>query len=476
MIDAGRIGEAVDLLREMLNKGLGADSIVYNNLIKGFLDLEDFDKANEFFDELKERCLVYDGVVNATFMEWFFNKGRGKEAMESYRSLLDRQFKMTPPTCNVLLEVLLRHGKKKEAWELFDSMLDNHTPPNFQAVNSETFNIMVNECFKEGKFTEAVETFRKVGTKMGSRPFAMDVAGYNNIVVRFAEHGMTSEAEKFFAELQSKSLSPDVTGYRTLIDAYLKEQRIEDALQMFDRMVDANLRVIPLYANRWFTELVENNKAVECSQVLTRMGERDPKPDIATYEIVIKGLCAVGAFDVTVDMVGQIVRYNVGVTQSLREFLLEVFTKEGRREEMERVLDERRQGYWQQPRSQPSAPPRPGQIPRPTGPPGSQPLRGPSGFTGLTGSIGHSGPAVSAGHAASSGPVGYKPGPGGYSSGPTGYTPGPVGYTQSAGPSGYTPGPSGYTQFAGPSGYSQSGGPEGYRPGPGGYTDRKSVV
>lgn len=34
LIDVGRIGEAVDLLMEMLNKGLGADSIVYNNLIK----------------------------------------------------------------------------------------------------------------------------------------------------------------------------------------------------------------------------------------------------------------------------------------------------------------------------------------------------------------------------------------------------------------------------------------------------------
>ncbi|XP_057516107.1 pentatricopeptide repeat-containing protein At1g10270-like [Amaranthus tricolor] len=287
LIDLGRIGEAVDLRREMLNKGLGADSLVYNNLIKGFLDLDDFNKANEFFDELKERCHVYDGVINATFMEWFFNKERGKEAMESYRELLDRQFKMIPATCNVLLEVLIRYGKKKEAWELFDSVLDNHTPPNFQAVNSDTFNIMVNECFAEGKYEEAVSTFRKVGTKMGSRQFSMDVAGYNNIIVRFAEHGMIEKVEEFFTELKSKSLSPDVTGYRTLIDAYLKDQRIDDAVQMFNLMVNANLRVIPAYANRWFTELIQNNKAIECSQILTKMGEKEPKPDPYTYEIVI---------------------------------------------------------------------------------------------------------------------------------------------------------------------------------------------
>lgn len=395
LIDVGRIGEAVDLLREMLNKGLGADSLVYNNLIKGFLDLDDFDKATEFFDELKERCLVYDGVVNATFMEWFFDKGRGKEAMESYRSLLDLQFKMTPATCNVLLEVLLRYGKKKEAWELFDSMLDNHTPPNTQAVNSDTFNIMVNECFKEGKFEEAVSAFKKVGTKMTSRQFAMDVAGYNNIIVRFAEHGMIQKAEEFFAELKSKSLSPDVTGYRTLIDAYLKEQRIDDALRMFDLMVDANLRVITANANRWFTELIQNNKALECSQILTKMGERDPKPDPSTYEIVIKGLCGVGAFDMCVNMVDQVMRYGVGVTPSLREFLLDVFEKEGRRDEIERLLDERRQGYWQQSHSQPlgyARPAGPGQIRQPVGPSTSRPPTGFSGPPGPTGSSGLGGP------------------------------------------------------------------------------------
>ncbi|KAB2608259.1 pentatricopeptide repeat-containing protein [Pyrus ussuriensis x Pyrus communis] len=216
LVNAGRISEGVDLLREMLNKGHGADSLVYNNLIKGFLHLENLEKAVEIFYELKERCLVYDGVVNSTLMDWFFNRGKEKEAMESYKSLLDRQFRMAPATCNVLLEVLLKYGKKKEAWDLFDQMLDNHTQPNFQALNSETFNIMVNECFKLGKCDEALATFKKVGTKVNSKPFSMDVAGYNNIVARYCENGMLPEAEILFAELSSKSLAPDVTTHRTL--------------------------------------------------------------------------------------------------------------------------------------------------------------------------------------------------------------------------------------------------------------------
>ena len=132
--------------------------------------------------------------------------------MESYKSLLDRQFKMVPATCNVLLEVLLKHGKKKVVLALFDSTLDNHTPPTFQAVNSETFNIMFNEYFKPGKFEEVIPTLKKVGTKSNSKAFQMDVAaGYNNIIARFYENEMLIETEMLFTKLSSKSLSPDVT-------------------------------------------------------------------------------------------------------------------------------------------------------------------------------------------------------------------------------------------------------------------------
>ncbi|KAL6184023.1 hypothetical protein ACLB2K_045430 [Fragaria x ananassa] len=342
LIDAGRIGDAVDLLREMLNKGHGADSLVFNNLIKGFLDLENLDKANELFDELKERCLVYDGVVNATFMDWFFNKGQEKEAMDSYRSLLDRQFRMIPATCNVLLEVLLKHDKKKEAWALFEQMLDNHTPPNFQAVNSETFNIMVNECFKLGKFAEAFDTFKKVGTNVKSKPFSMDVAGYNNIIARYCENGMLSEADALFTELSSKSLTPDVTTHRTLIDAYLNVERIDDALMIFNRMVDVGLRVVATFGNRVFTELIKNGKAAECAKILKKMGEKDPKPDASCYDIVIRGLSTEGELDSSLDLLAEMLRYGIGVPPALKQFVYETFEKAGRGGQVERTLTETR--------------------------------------------------------------------------------------------------------------------------------------
>ncbi|KAK6121236.1 hypothetical protein DH2020_045010 [Rehmannia glutinosa] len=207
LIDAGRINDAVDLLREMLHKGHGADSLVFNNVILGFLNLGNLDKANELFDELKERCT-----------------GKPKEAMESYRDLMARNYRMVPATRNVLLETLLRHGKKKEAWDLFHDMLDDHTPPTFQAVNSDTFNMMINELFKEGNVAEAMDVFKR---------------------------------------------------------------------EVF-KMVEVGLRVIPPYANKWFGFLIEKRKASDCLPILSKMADKEPKPDVTTYDIVIRGLVEEG--------------------------------------------------------------------------------------------------------------------------------------------------------------------------------------
>ncbi|KAL3515759.1 hypothetical protein ACH5RR_022661 [Cinchona calisaya] len=341
LVDAGRNNEAVDFLREMLAKGQGADSLVYNNLISGFLELGNLDKANEFFEELQERCLVYDGVVSATFMDWFFKQGREKEAMEAYKYLMNKQFKMVPATCNVLLEVLVRHGKENEAWDLFDSMLDNHTPPTFQAVNSDTFNIMVNECFRLGKVSEAMEVFKKVGKAAKSRPFAMDVAGFNNMIARMCEVEKFEEAEGYFVQLQSKSLSPDVTTYRTFIDTYIENGKVDETLEKYRMMVVAGLRVIPAYANKWFSFLIEKGKVEECVPILMKTCEREPKPDVTTFEIVIRGLCGVGELEACSYVVTQMMTFGVGVTLALKEFLLHVFEKEGRLDVIERIVNAR---------------------------------------------------------------------------------------------------------------------------------------
>jgi len=242
LINAGRVEDARDILLEMLLYSGHADFSVFNNLTLVCSQLGNLDKANEFIDELKRRC-PYHGIVSTTYMNWFLEQGRDKEAMECYKSLLNRKCRMRPETGRLLLEVLLIFGKKTEAWDLFHDMLDNHTPPTFHGVDSDIFVLMVDECLKLGKVDEALATLKKVGTKPDSRPFFLDIDGNSKLISIFCKYDMFSEAENLFQEMYSMSMIPDVQTHLILSNRYYKLKRMDDSFMTYNKMVEAGLKV-----------------------------------------------------------------------------------------------------------------------------------------------------------------------------------------------------------------------------------------
>ncbi|KAF3585494.1 hypothetical protein F2Q69_00031796 [Brassica cretica] len=232
LVDAGRIDEAVD-------KFYCVDRSVYGIFIRGFLDLGNLERANQLFQELKLSD-DSDSVVQASamFMEHWFKQEMDEKAMECYLSSKEEFSKIYATAANVLLKVLLRYGKQTEACLLFGQMMEKDRNPRM--FDSESCNIMVNECFKLGKISEAVEIFHKsVGT------VSYPQLCYRNLITKFCEQDLLSEAEQFFAEMCSKKFfRPDVPTYRTMMDAYVKRGRVSDAVKTVNQTLDASLTYI----------------------------------------------------------------------------------------------------------------------------------------------------------------------------------------------------------------------------------------
>lgn len=233
--------------------------LVFNLLIRGFLDQGRLDTAMEVFKDLKQRVVSsvdaevadwihfiidedYNGIAmaEATFVEYWLKQGNDKEAIKCYTSLLGKKFTMNATTGNTLLRILLCHGKETEAWALFDRMCDQ------QSNDAETCNIVVDECFRNSELSKAVDTFQRVGTS--------SQLCYRNIISRFCKQGMLSEAETLFEEMCSKHfIVPDIPTYRLLLDAYGNAARFDDAERIANLTIDANIKCVakfcPLYYN-----------------------------------------------------------------------------------------------------------------------------------------------------------------------------------------------------------------------------------
>ncbi|KFK35295.1 hypothetical protein AALP_AA5G266100 [Arabis alpina] len=235
LVDACRLDEVISLLKP---RGGFLSSDVSKSLVRGLLLRGDLEKANEVLGDIMGITHVhdtgYDDVANVSsvFMEYWFEQGKEEEAIKCYNNVkLRKGTKAT--TVNTLLDLLLKYGRKTEAWSLFKEVLDSE---EMFILNSDTLNIMVNECFKMGRFDQAVQTFNKV---KASKSNYIQVSCYTNIITRFSECGMLLEAEQFFQKFSSDRVHPDVSTYTIMIDAYLKAGRTEDALRISNRMVDA---------------------------------------------------------------------------------------------------------------------------------------------------------------------------------------------------------------------------------------------
>ncbi|GJN38075.1 hypothetical protein PR202_gb27084 [Eleusine coracana subsp. coracana] len=249
-------------------------------------------------------------------MEGYWKQGKDKEAMENYQSLLHKKFKMTPTTCNVLLETLFKHDKHKEANDLWETMMDNHTPPSFIGINAESYNVMVNQCFKEGKFQRAVEVFHRQPRKN----VQMDVGCFNNIIGKLCENGMLAEAEKLFEEMETKSVLPDVYTYTYLVDSCFKEGRVDDTMQYFYKMADGREHGPKFYG---------------------RMPDKEIKPNITTFDLLVKALCKEGNLDRARDVVVGMARGGVVPSLEFREYVVGIFKDADRQEEIEKAFEEK---------------------------------------------------------------------------------------------------------------------------------------
>ncbi|XP_019100730.1 PREDICTED: pentatricopeptide repeat-containing protein At3g60980, mitochondrial-like [Camelina sativa] len=211
-------------------------------LLEWLLRQGDFEKANEVLGDLLGSSHVHgDGydvvaIFSYTYLKYWFEQGKEDKAMHCYSRLQLR--KLTKATVvNALLALLLKYGKKTEAWSLFDQVLHSKEMDN---VNHYTLNIVVNEFFKIGRFDLAIQIFHKV--KALKLKFPHVVTCYRNIITRLNKQGILFEAEHLFQEMCSDELvSPDVSTYTSMIDAYLKAGRNEDALRLSNKMVDAFL-------------------------------------------------------------------------------------------------------------------------------------------------------------------------------------------------------------------------------------------
>ncbi|KAK7410716.1 hypothetical protein VNO78_01729 [Psophocarpus tetragonolobus] len=338
LVDNNKLERAMEIKAEMDSRGFAPDPLVYHYLMLGHARVSDGDGVLSLYEQLRDSLgdVVEDGVVFGCLMKGYFIKGMEKEAMECYQEALVKK-KMSAVGYNSVLDALSKNGRFDEALKLFDRMMKEHEPPKKLSVNLGSFNVIVDGYCGEGRFKEAMQVFRK----MGEYRCSPDTLSFNNLIERLCDNGMLVEAEEVCGEMEGKGVSPDEFTYGLLMDACFRENRADDAAGYFRKMVDSGLRPNLAVYNRLVEGLVKVGKIDEAKDFFELMVKK-LKMDVASYQFMMKVLSDAGRLDGMIQIVDTLLDDGgVDFDEEFQEFVKGELRKEGREEELTKLMEEK---------------------------------------------------------------------------------------------------------------------------------------
>ncbi|CAH9111879.1 unnamed protein product [Cuscuta epithymum] len=340
LVDNSKLEKAIELKEEMLSKGFKADPIVYNYLMSALAKNSDSDGIFQLYEELKEKSggSVSDGVVYGSLMKGYFLKGMEDEAMKCYAEAVGENstIKMNAVAFNHILDALSKNGKFEEALSLFDRMMTEHDPPKTLTVNLGSFNVIVDGYCAERKFSDAINVFKSMGTKRVNP----DTLSYNNLIEHLCNNDFLAEAEELYKDMEDKKVKPDEVTFVLLMDTCFKENRHDDGAEYFKTMVESKLRPNMGVYNRLVEGLVNVEKIDKAKSFFDMMmGKLRMRDD--EYKFIMNALFDVGKHEEVLAIVDRILREDpTDLTDELKEFIGEGLKKEGREEELTKLIED----------------------------------------------------------------------------------------------------------------------------------------
>ncbi|CAN8239649.1 unnamed protein product [Cochlearia groenlandica] len=157
------------------------------------------------------------------------------------------------------------------------------------------FNMLIDALCKCGLVKEAETMVKRIRYKVKPDANTFNVLFFGCCRVRDPKKAM-----KLLDEMIQAGHKPENFTYCAAIDAFCQAGMVDDAAELFDFMVTKGSAVSAPTAKTFalmIVALAKNDKAKECSELISRMISTGCLPDVSTYKEVVEGMCVAGKVD-----------------------------------------------------------------------------------------------------------------------------------------------------------------------------------
>ncbi|KAL8466858.1 hypothetical protein ACS0TY_035796 [Phlomoides rotata] len=209
---------ALEVMREMVERGLEPTLTTFNTLLKGYFRAGQIKEGWEFFLQMKKRKVEIDVVSYTTVIHGLGVAGEVEKSRKVFDEMIGAGVLPSLATYNALIQVLCKKDCVENAILVFDDMLRKGYVPN-----ATTYTIVIRGLCHAGKIDMAIMYMEKM------RDDCEPVIQTYNMVIRYCcEEGQIEKALEIFEKMNGGSCLPTLDTYNILIGSMFVRKKSDD--------------------------------------------------------------------------------------------------------------------------------------------------------------------------------------------------------------------------------------------------------
>ncbi|KAK7843088.1 pentatricopeptide repeat-containing protein [Quercus suber] len=316
---AGNLDEALKMFDKMSELQVQSDSATYSVIIRSLCQIGDYGRAEELFDELSEKEILFSAVgckplvaaYNPMF-EYLCGNGKTKKAERVFRQLMKRGTQ-DPPSYKTLIMGHCREGTYEAGYELLVWMLRRDFVPDVEIYES-----LIDGFMQKGKPLLAQQTLEKM-LKSSHVP---KTETFHSIFAELLEMGCAHESASSIMLMLEKKIRQNVNlstkCTRLLFGSGLKDKAFQIVGLIYENGYSVKMEELVGF-------LCQNRKLLDAHEMLLFALDKDQSIDTDMCNTVILGLCKMNklseAFGLYYEMVEKGVNQNLTCLYDLKTAL-----------------------------------------------------------------------------------------------------------------------------------------------------------
>ncbi|KAK6135576.1 hypothetical protein DH2020_030684 [Rehmannia glutinosa] len=278
------IDEALDVFKEMVDRGIKPNEITCNTLIKGLCESQKFDMIKEILGG-EGGGFIPDTCTFNTVMNAHCNRENLDGALKFLVKMKEMNVKQDSATYSVLIRALCQKGNFERAVELLDELYekeillcdDNCTPL------AASYNPVFKYLCTNGKTKKAERVFRQLMKRGVQDPLAFETLIFGN-----CEEGTFEDGHKLLVLMLRRDFMPNVKIYESLIEGLLQKQEAKLAYDTLEKMLKSSYLPRTSMFHRVLMELIEKGIAHESANLMMLMLDKEIRPNINLSTDVVR--------------------------------------------------------------------------------------------------------------------------------------------------------------------------------------------